>query len=203
MRRFAFSDFCCVRISIRRFTAHARRCPEWTRKAFSVGFGFFFLLMIAFTLVYAEPLARAIGKPGIAIPGEAATAIALHMIGQIGFTTAIHARQPTERLRFIAASFLVALVVIFIGYNIYGFTMLASDEIVYRIFMGFYGLIFPAYVWLCLIPGRGRMKPTRRQMIVFTSAVLIALPMFWMGFIERQMIWLIPGVAVVLLAQSV
>ena len=44
---------------------------------------------------------------------------------------------------------------IFIGYNIYGFTKLASDELVYRMFMGFYGLIFPAYVWLCLIPGRG------------------------------------------------
>jgi len=67
--------------------------------------------------------------------------------------------------------------------------------------MGFYGLVFPAYVWLCMIPGRGRLEPTRWQLLVFALAVLIALPMFWMGFIQRQLIWLLPGVAIVLLAR--
>ena len=47
------------------------------------------------------------------------------------------------------------------------------------------------------------MKPSRRQLIVFTGAVLIALPMFWMGFIERRMIWLLPGVGVVVFARIV
>jgi hypothetical protein len=56
-------------------------------------------------------------------------------------------------------------------------------------------------VWLCLIPGRGRIAPDRRQLIIFAISVLLAAPMFWLGFIEGRMIWLLPGLAVVLLAR--
>jgi len=158
-------------------------------------------LMIVFTLLYASPLADALHGDRD-LPGIAVLAIGLHMIGQIAFTTAIHMRQQRDRLRFIATSFLVAFAVIFIAYNTYHLIRkLAADEMVYRMFMGFYGLVFPAYVWLCMIPGRGRVAPTRRQLIVFTVAVLVALPMFWMGFIARQVVWLLPGVSVVLLAR--
>jgi len=38
-------------------------------------------------------------------------------------------------------------------------------------------------------------------LLVFIVAVGIALPMFWMGFILQKMIWLIPGLSVVLLAR--
>jgi hypothetical protein len=66
--------------------------------------------------------------------------------------------------------------------------------------MGFYGLFFPAYVWLVMLPFKGH-QPTRRAVVVFIAAVLVAMPMFWMGFIAKQMIWLLPGVGVVLLAR--
>ena len=71
----------------------------------------------------------------------------------------------------------------------------------YRILLGCYGLVFPAYVWLCMIPGRGRAKPQARQLVVFSIAVVLATPTFWMGFIEGKMIWLLPGLGVVLLAR--
>ncbi|MBC8108692.1 MAG: hypothetical protein H7Z14_19065 [Anaerolineae bacterium] len=171
------------------------------RRAFSVGFGVLFLLMIVFSAIYAQPLAQAL-KHGHTLPAIAVMAIGLHMIGQIAFTMAAHARYHSpEKLRFIVLSFLTSFVVIFIAYNVYGFTKLAGDEMVYRMFMGFYGLAFPAYVWLCMIPGRGRLKPTRWQLTVFAGAVLIALPMFWMGFILQRLTWLLPGVGMVLLAR--
>ena len=65
-----------------------------------------------------------------------------------------------------------------------------------------YGLIVPAYAWLCMRPTPdGSRGPTRRKLRVFAAAVIAAGPMFWLGFIERKMIWLLPGLAVVLLAR--
>src|SRR5207248_111786 len=80
--------------------------------------------------------------------------------------------------------------------------MTLTGEAIYRIFMGFYGLVFPAYVWICMAPIRGVAPgPTRRALIVFAAAVLIAAPMFWMGFVREQTVWLLPGLAVVVLAR--
>jgi len=75
------------------------------RKAFSLGFGVFFLLMIIFSAIYAQPLAGAL-MGGVALPAIAVLAIGLHMIGQIAFTMAVHARfQSAEKPRFFALSF--------------------------------------------------------------------------------------------------
>lgn len=195
-----FGFLLCPYLDITFHAARQALAASGARKAFSVGFGVFFLLMIIFSAIYAQPLAEGL-RFGEMMPPLAVLAVGLHMIGQIAFTTAAHTRyQSAVRLRFIALSFLTAFVVIFFAYNVYGFTKLAGDELVYRIFMGFYGLVFPAYVWLCMIPGRGRLKPTRWQLAVFGSAVLVALPMFWMGFILQRLTWLLPGVGVVLLA---
>ena len=78
---------------------------------------------------------------------------------------------------------------------------LTATEIIYRGFMSFYGLIFPAYVWLCMLPlGTTR---TSRRMWTFAGAIVLASPFYWMGFIERETIWLVPGVAVVLFAKLI
>ncbi len=69
---------------------------------------------------------------------------------------------------------------------------LSGFELSYRLFMSFYGLFFPAYVWICIFG--------KKNWRVWLVAVLIAAPMYWMGFIERQMIWLLPGVAVPFIA---
>jgi hypothetical protein len=38
--------------------------------------------------------------------------------------------------------------------------------------------------------------------LVFALAVALAAPFYWLGFIERLTIWLVPGVAIVLLAKA-
>jgi hypothetical protein len=82
---------------------------------------------------------------------------------------------------------------------------LSVGEIIYRLFMAFYGLVFPAYVWLCMIPTgdghSGPSRPTRGKVRVWLFAVGMAAPMFWMGFVERQTWWLAPGLGVVLAAR--
>jgi hypothetical protein len=73
-------------------------------------------------------------------------------------------------------------------------------EVVYRVFMGFYGLVFPAYVWICMVPFRGGM-PTARSVLVFAIFSGLALPFFWTGFVENRMMYLVPGLALVLFAR--
>jgi hypothetical protein len=68
--------------------------------------------------------------------------------------------------------------------------------------MGFYGLFFPAYVWLVMLPARGgRAALQMRNLLVYLLVVILVMPFFWMGFVANQMIWLLPGLALVLLAR--
>ena len=174
--------------------------------AFTLGFGAFFLVMIFFTLFYA-PLLRPdhFGH----VPASAAWLIAGHMIFQSAYTIALHARplaaaDASKPIRLATPMLCLAAFVA----GIFALPDAAarsafSGESIYRMFMGFYGLVFPAYVWLCMIPPRGQTitRPTRRGLTVFVAAVIAALPMFWLGFICGKMIWLVPGLIVVLLAR--
>ena len=81
------------------------------------------------------------------------------------------------------------------------YTGLSRGEIVYRLFLAFYGLVFPAYVWLCMLPARDGPQLNRRKLVVFGLTLAVAGPMFWLGFIDRLMVWLVPGVGIVLLAR--
>ena len=72
---------------------------------------------------------------------------------------------------------------------------MGGGEIVYRLFMAAYGLLLPAYVWIAMIPTRDGHagfagERGRRKRMVWAAAVGIAAPMFWMGLIERQELWL-------------
>ena len=76
-------------------------------------------------------------------------------------------------------------------------------EITYRLFLSFYGLLFPAYVWLVMVPPRTRPAASYTTLLRVTALViLIAAPMFWLGFIQNRMVWLLPAVALVLLAKA-
>ena len=69
-----------------------------------------------------------------------------------------------------------------------------AGEVPYLLFMGFYGLVFPAYVWAALV-GRGTVN-----LAVVGLGVLVAGPMYYVGFVNRQMGWLVPGLAVAIIA---
>lgn len=75
---------------------------------------------------------------------------------------------------------------------------LTGGEIVYRCFMSFYGLLFPVYVWARMIPRR--RIPTHAAWI---TACILAAPFYWIGFIERQGIWLAPGILIAMVVPLV
>lgn len=179
----------------------ARQLSENARASFGVGFGGMFLPMIVFTALYAPALNGA-GKTS-----WIASLLYVHLSVQSAFTVAAHARELRNdgRVGTIVAAVLAVIAVLLMWFL--PRRPMASPmmpwELIYRSFMGFYGLIFPAYVWLIMLPGRGKAAPKTKQWILFAAAVGIALPMFSVGFLWQKMFWLVPGLAVVLLARLV
>jgi hypothetical protein len=183
---------------------HARQSlesPVRSRVAFGVGFGVIFLVMIVFTLLYARivaPLlwmddARWIGRP---------RAIGIHILAQTIFTILAHA----DRLRqmFAAAILMAVGLVDWRGpiFQAYTTGNLTGGEGIYRLLMGFYGLVFPAYVLLCMIP-LDRPITSVRSVVLAGACVVLAAPAFWIGYIQPQFSALLLGVAVLLAGRLV
>ena len=152
------------------------------RIAFAIGFGALFLLMIVFTLLYARGAHEA-----------AFAAVAIHILLQLAFTAAmhVHALRRAAGGRSVVAVAAVLLLMPPLGY--------VGGETGYRLFMSFYGLLFPAYAWLCMLPTwREPQKLTRRAVIVFAAAAVLAAPFYHLAFIAGRMQWVAVGVAIVL-----
>jgi hypothetical protein len=178
----------------------ARQRSSNAKASFGVGFGVLFLAMIVFTLVYTPALIANWITPLLG------AILAIHMGVQCAFTMAAHAREIEHggALAGIVAGVLTIAAWIVILFFPRGMALIGQGpgELVYRIFMGFYGLIFPAYVWLVMLPQRSSPSvPTKRNVIIFLAAVLASMPMFWLGFVMSRMIWLVPGLLIVLLAR--
>ena len=194
------------------------------RTAFGVGFGVFFLLMIVFTALYAEPLITALaGVRRLSIRGDLFVAVlAFHLAVQTAFTVLAHTEAVKEtalagaapwRGVFGAAAIIGLAVLLrwaagrFPVYRGYWGQELDSFELIYRIFMAFYGLVFPAYVWLFMVPSLRRRRPVAARpprtatVIFFAAVVILAAPAFWMGFIEGRVLWLVPGVLLVVVSR--
>jgi len=185
--------------------------------AFVIGFGMMFLMMIVGTLGYGLLVLVDHQSP---LPEHLPLWIVGHIAMQLAFTVVAHVagvattrgdHQGLENVlvkRRVSGSkamipgFVLALGIIVVGASsLITYAGLTGTEIIYRGFMSFYGLIFPAYVWLCMLPlGTTR---TARRMWTFVGAVVLAVPFYWMGFIERETWWLVPGVAIVLFAKFI
>jgi hypothetical protein len=194
------------------------------RTAFGLGFGVFFLLMIVFTALYAPSLMAALaGERRFSIRTDLfAAVLGVHFAVQAAFTVVAHTDSVHEAagasvhwLKTTAGAVAIvglALALRWVAqrYPVYhGFRgqTLATIELIYRVFMAFYGLVFPAYVWLFMVPALRRRRPVAVRpprggiLIYFAAVVALAAPFFWMGFIEGQMKWLVPGLVPVLLAR--
>jgi hypothetical protein len=170
--------------------------------AFAIGFGGFFLLMICFTLTYARQLGPAIDDPAFVMIGVVLWALGFHMTFQSAFTVSIHLRATPRMPLVLLGAIGLALAVWALGEAVSDSLDFSAGETCYRLFLAFYGLVFPAYVWLCVWRAGDRSEDDRiRALLVFAVAVLIAAPCYWAAFMERHMIWLVPGLAVVLLAR--
>ncbi|MGH7179184.1 MAG: hypothetical protein ACREJC_17535 [Tepidisphaeraceae bacterium] len=213
-----FGFLFCPYLDLTFHRARQSTTPSGSRLAFAVGFGVVFLSMITFSLLYAGDVSgigrfvpRGSHEPNRGLPWS--TLVAIHLAVQSGFTVATHARElvatetfslPNRRFQvalLMSAAALLGIVAMNWPQALRSVSFLSSGELVYRVFLGFYGLIFPAYVWLCMIPSRGRVPPNRRGLMIFAASVLVAAPCFWLGFIEQKTIWLIPGLLIVLLAR--
>jgi len=186
------------------------------RAAFTLGFGVLFLGLILLTAGYS----------GYFLHGhrELRWLVLAHVIIQSAYTVGLHLREivGTTEVDHSAWGCLLLpvalLVLIFTGplMTLTGresVTAVASvaggmsaGELVYRGFLAFYGLLFPAYVWLIMIPTRdghsgcgGAAGRAKLRLLALTVAV--AAPMFALGFLWRHTAWLGPGVASVLLAR--
>lgn len=185
---------------------------------FAAGFGILFLAMILGTVAYA-PMFRADEDPMrlVAPDSIGAGLLMAHIALQSAFTIRVHGatlppqfHTPSASARWgFAGGLMIAALHVLAGVTqSVEYHGLAISEVIYRIFMSFYGLVFPAYVWLCMIPTRdghsGIEGPIgRRKLVVWAVAVVLAAPAYWMGFIERVEWWLTPGLAVVLAARLV
>ncbi|MFT3788352.1 MAG: hypothetical protein QM770_19640 [Tepidisphaeraceae bacterium] len=182
--------------------------PEQSRTAFGVGFGMFFFAMIVFTLFYARGfIDRSIWTSPL-MRGVLAT----HLLVQAMFTVGVHAdalagststiRGHRHRWEWLTATILVpaAMALISIKFQQAGkrYGPMEIGEVCYRTFMSFYGLLAPAYVWICVWPGRGYTKPNTRAWTILALACTAAAPFFWISFMNAAMGWVLIGIAIVI-----
>jgi hypothetical protein len=197
--------------------ARQRCTASGARTAFTAGFLLLFAAMITLTVAYSGPLltqldpARATAS---AVAPWLAALIVAHMLAQAVFTVVVHlgrAHTLVDSLPRWARPTLIAACAAAIGLGLFHAdlphaTALSPGETIYRAFLAFYGLLFPAYVWLCMIPTRDGHaglagNAGRRKLLVLCFAVAAAAPCYWLGFLERQELFLAPGLAIILLAR--
>lgn len=212
----AFGFLLCPYLDMTFHLARQYQAAGRARMSFTLGFGVLFFIMILFTMLYAQLFDTA--KPMMAWKPFATAAgvlVVLHIGMQLSFTTMVHGdaerrfvgmprdpRKAGARRGIAAGAMLLLFMVLLARSEGRVYAGLSWPEIAYRVFMSFYGLLFPAYVWICMIPTwRNPRRPGRHQVVVWLGACAVAAPMYWMGFIEREEWWLGPGLGVVLLAR--
>lgn len=187
--------------------------------AFGIGFCVIFATMIAGTLVYGSHLLAGTQAEGSVLhPALLAVPIVIHIAVQASFTGTEHARsiKGTDSRRImgiltaVACGVVVAMIPLKFDRVFLG--QLSDFEVKYRLFMTFYGLIAPAYLWICSdwsdwkseASAKGSREENRiwlLRVIVCLIAMALAGPMYWIGFIHREYAMLIPGVGVIVLAR--
>lgn len=204
----AFGFFFCPYLDATFHRARQNVDGAGAKIAFGVGFGVFFFAMILFTLCYSGVLM------GIASAAPyVLTAIVLHMIVQSGYTVGLHVRETVAvqmgpRKAETGGGVVALLLIGLLGAAVFLIKLNVTSNISpvfeagYRMFMSAYGLFFPAYVWVVMIPMRREQRdPTAKHLAVWLVACAIAAPAYWMGFLEKQEVWLGPGLLVVLAAR--
>jgi hypothetical protein len=191
--------------------------------AFGLGFGFFFAVMIAGTLLTAPVLiwitSPAGGAGGQAVGRLLIALFAAHTLPQLVYTCWVHgaeARNRSEGFGLGAAALVVGLVVALLCgdklVTAYGWTSetrmwanpLYGGEVAYRCFMAFYGLVFPAYIAIVAWPvGSGGRAVTRQSLTLFAAVLLLAVWFYWAGFVERRTWSVAIGVGVVVVGAVV
>lgn len=180
--------------------------PGTGKAAFGLGFGVVFCSMIVFTLMYAGLLRPLInGEAGFEIAPSWQAILAIHIGVQVAFTLLAHSRErfavveKNDRWPFawFGLLMLAALVWAVVSRQS-GWSLPTADggsltlgEAGYRAFLLIYGVHFPGYALICMIPTlRPGIAPEARRK-VFWVASSIAYPMAVMGLIVGPSWWLL------------
>jgi hypothetical protein len=182
-----FGFLCCPYLDLTFHAARQDLARGPARAAFAIGFSVVFLAMILFTVAYSGWLVVGFDRHGFP---QLALLLSIHLITQCCLTVAYHAKRVGEvepRMRLIRVAVFSILLVIAVLLGVvdrgeFTYDGMRLGEIVYRVFLGFYALAFPVYVWL-------RMVRPRRSMLRVGAVIVIASPLYWLGFIERQMVF--------------
>ncbi len=171
-------------------TFHRARQRASSPHAFGV-FGASFFVVILMTAAYG-----ASGRLNLT------TAVIAHLATQLTFTVAAHVRElrlapvPAGRSRRQMTILAPALVGV-LAAEASSFTS-ADPETTYFLFLGCYGLLFPAYVLLFLRPGGWPV--TQPRLTIFGLLVLALSPLAARGFVQLDTRLLLIPVVVLLLA---
>lgn len=197
-------------------TFHRARIETGTRsvRTFGLGFGFFFALMIVGTLLTTPVLLWIVGASGsVGGPPVGRLLIALfaaHTLPQLVYTCWVHggeAKGQRERGGLALTGLITGLAVTLLSGDVlvrsFGWDSgwagaLFGGEVIYRCFMAFYGLIFPAYIAIVAWPVGCGGRPMRKiNLLILTVVLLAAAWFYWTGFVERRTWWIAGGVAIV------
>ena len=175
------------------------------RIGFAIGFVAFFSFMILLTTRYAPVMVSALDGSGVIVLASPwlAAGILIHIFCQWIFTVGVHLdRMRTlphakAKLPLLLVCLLLAGLTGFFSRDLSAYAGLSGGEIIYRSFMSAYGLVFPAYMLYRVVMDRNGKSPF--GLLLMGAAIALVSPMFWMGFMERETFWLIPGMIILLL----
>jgi len=190
---------CCPWLDLTFHSARQHMSRIESRIAFAIGFGVLFAGVLLLTVAYSGWLT--IGLDRLKYP-RLAGILSTYFIVQSCLTCALHAGQiahvekklPMRQFFGFSALLVMAVVLGIYDRPDLQYNGIALGEIVYRAFMGFYGLVVPAYVWV-------RLVPPRRSMLRVWMVVVVAAPLYWLGFAGEMMGFILPGVFIVIVAK--
>lgn len=174
--------------------------------AFGVGFCVLFFSMIVLTFFYAQRAMRIDVGGNFSLERIGRWLLAIHLFVQMTYTVQVHgaelvrqaeARDDAGVMRsglglWLAIGLAAGLGSVFAAQNQLLYHDKLIGEVLYRVFMSFYGLLFPAYVLLAI----GRRRVSVSAWLVISA---VASPFYWIAFIEGRMAWAIGGVGVLVL----
>ncbi|MEM1109346.1 MAG: hypothetical protein AAGH99_11740 [Planctomycetota bacterium] len=180
--------------------------PGTGKAAFGLGFGVVFFSMIVFTLMYAGLLRPLVdGEEGFSIPSPWVALLAIHIAVQVVFTLMVHGRERFADADGGRRSPILGFGLLLLGSLVWavvsresGWTLPTADgggmtlgEVGYRLFLLIYGVYFPGYVLICMIPTFRPGIAARARKKVFWVAGTVAYPMAVMGLIVGPSWWLL------------
>lgn len=188
----------CPYLDLTFHRARINTTPGTGMAAFAIGFLGVFLLMIVFSLSYGAQLLPFIeGKADAELSGFWQAILAIHLTAQAGFTITIHAREtledPHASTPWLMAAGGIAILVGFIA----GMSQLPDHpargqlswgEAGYRGFLLFYGTVFPAYVWLIMIPTRKKLSRWGDEFRtgIYAISCGLSFALAWLAFVLGQ-----------------